>query len=129
MNTTYEHDIANAHDDTGMTKNQMDEALRDMALHGAMRDASEGIRRDPSMLTKELVEAVLYAQAMNKMANEAEYALQEPDYVLEDRACRGGCTIEDDEAFTARMDALERASMDRYEAQLESNASRGQLGY
>ena len=70
MNTTYEHDMTDA---------QMDEALRDMALHGAMRDASEGIRRNPSHLTKELVEAVLYAQAMNRMANEAEYEQQEAE--------------------------------------------------
>ena len=69
----YDTDILNAHDDSHMTKRQMDEALRDMALMGAMRDAAEGIRRDPSMLTKELVEAMLYAQAMNKMAIEAEH--------------------------------------------------------
>ena len=82
---TYDYDIPNAHDDSHMTEAQMDEARRDMALYGAMREAAMGIIERPSMLTKELVEAVLYAQSMNKMANEALEAALEKERAIYDK--------------------------------------------
>lgn len=81
---TYDYDMPNAHDDSHMTEEQMDEALRDMALYGAMHEAAMGIIERPSMLTKELVKAVLYAQAMNKMANEALEAVLEKERAIYD---------------------------------------------